>query len=170
LARPFRRIIISGSVLLACSLSAAQGRLASAEGLVFTAECPDPVGAQTFFIEERIADGRHTGLQVAKADFAPQGSIARLMVFSAVPGGIDEADTYVGSDLTLTFSSKADQYLLIRKASISLATEGETGPVIEDFRLHHDNGQILQVIEEANPVHCTEDGANAETVPQENVR
>jgi len=126
----------------------------SAEEPVFTAVCRDTAGAQTFFIEERIADGRHTGLQVAKVDFLPDGGIARLLVFSAVPGGIDEGDTYTGSDLTLSFSSNADQYLLIRKAHISLATEGETGPIIEDFRLNHDNGQILQVIDETSPVAC----------------
>ena len=127
---------------------------ASAEEPVFTAVCRDPAGAQTFFIEERIADGRHTGLQVAKVDFLPDGGIARLLVFSAVPGGIDESDTYAGSDLTLSFSSNADQYVLIRKAHIGLATEGETGPIIEDFRLHHDNGQILQVIDETSPIAC----------------
>lgn len=137
---------------------------ASAEDPVFTAVCRDPAGAQAFFIEERIADGRHTGLQVAKVDFEPDGGVARLLVFSAVPGGIDQGDTYAGSDLTLSFSSNADQYVLIRKAHISLATEGETGPIIEDFRLHHDNGQILQVIDEASPLACVEGDADTETV------
>lgn len=134
-----------------------------ADPAVYTAVCRDRAGGQAFFIEERIADGRHTGLQVAKVDFLPDRGIARLLVFSAVPGGIDEGDSYVGSDLVLSFSSDADQYVLIRKANISLATEGETGPIIEGFRLHHDNGEILQVIDEASPLPCGE--GNADTAP-----
>jgi hypothetical protein len=134
---------------------------ARAEPPVSTAVCRDPAGAQAFFIEERIAEGRHTGLAVAKVDFLPDGGIARLLVFTAVEGGIDAGDTYAASDLLLSFSSNADQYQLIRKAHIGLATEGETGPIIEDFRLHHDNGQILQVIDEASALPCVEGDADA---------
>jgi hypothetical protein len=93
-------------------------------------------------------------LKVAKIDLLPGGGIARVLVFAAVPGGIDEGDTYANSDLTLSFASDADQYQLIAKANISIATEGETGPIIEGFRFHHDNGDILQVIDESAPLPC----------------
>ena len=158
-----QRTVIGLVGLLCLSLCACAG----AQAPVYTAVCRDPAGAQTFFIEERIAEGRHTGLQVAKVDFLPNGAIARLLVFTAVEGGIDEGDTYAASDLLLRFSSNADQYQLIRKAHIGLATEGEAGPIIEDFRLHHDNGQILQVIDEASPLPCVEGDADAaaEAVP-----
>lgn len=121
---------------------------------IFTSVCRDPSGGQTFYLQEKIENGRHRSLQVAKVDMPPGGGISRLLVFSAVPGGIDEGDTYVSSDLVLTFSSDADQYNLIAKANISLATEGETGPIIEGFRFHHDDGQILQIIDEPQTLRC----------------
>ncbi len=131
---------------------------ARADGPLYTSECRDAAGGQSFFIEERVADGRRSGLQVAKVDFQSTGSIARLLVFTAVAGGIDEGDSYVSSDLVLSFSSDADQYRLIRKANISLATEGETGPIIEGFRLHQERGDILQVIDEGKPLPCVTGG------------
>jgi len=54
----------------------------------------------------------------------------------------------------LIFASDADQYKLIAKANISLATEGETGPVIEGFRFHHDDGRILRIIDEPHTLEC----------------
>jgi hypothetical protein len=130
-----------------------------AEPQIFTSTCPDPAGGQIFFIEETIDGARHRALKVAKIDQADKG-ISRLLVFTAVPGGIDEGDTSVTSDLILSFASDADQYALIAKANITLATEGETGPIIEGFRLHHDNGKILQVIDDAAPLPCRS-GADA---------
>jgi hypothetical protein len=57
----------------------------------------------------------------------------------------------------LIFSSDAEQYKLIAKANISIATEGETGPIIEGFRLHHDDGRIQHVIEESKALECKAD-------------
>ena len=126
---------------------------------VFTSVCEDPSGEQTFYLQEKIDQGRHRSLEVAKVDMEPGGEkkISRLLVFSAVPGGIDEGDTYVSADLLLIFSSDADQYNLIAKANISLATEGETGPIIEGFRFHHDDGRILQVVDEPKTLECRSD-------------
>lgn len=128
-----------------------------AEPQVITSVCADPSGGQTFYLQEKIDDGRHSSLEVAKIDMLPAGGISRLLVFSAVPGGIDEGDTYASSDLLLIFSSDADQYNLIAKANISLATEGESGPIIEGFRFHHDDGRILQVIDEPKALECRTD-------------
>jgi hypothetical protein len=136
--------------LLAIALSSP----AWADKQIYTSVCNDPAGGQSFFIEEMIDGGRHTQLKVAKIDLLPGDGIARVLVFTAVPGGIDEGDTYATSDLTLSFASDADQYQLIAKANISIATEGETGPIIEGFRLEHDNGDILQVIDESAPLPC----------------
>ncbi|WP_295612518.1 hypothetical protein [uncultured Lamprocystis sp.] len=49
-----------------------------------------------FFIEETIDGDRHRALKVAKIDLTDKG-ISRLLVFTAVPGGIDEGDTYMPS-------------------------------------------------------------------------
>ena len=103
------------------------------------------------------APGRHSGLEVAKVDLLPGEDISRLLVFSALPGGIDEGDTWPASDLVLIFSSDADQYNLIAKANISLATEGEMGPIIDGFRLQHDDGRILQIVEAPQAVECRMD-------------
>ena len=124
-----------------------------AEPQIFSSICRDRAGGQTFFIEETIDGDRYRALKVAKIDQAGK-EISRLLVFTAVPGGIDEGDTYVTSDLILSFASDADQYALIAKANITLATEGETGPIIEGFRLHHDNGKILRVIDDDAPLPC----------------
>ena len=130
----------------------------SAAPRVFTSVCADPSGGQTFYLQEKIDEGRHSSLEVAKVDMLPGEGISRLLVFSAVPGGIDEGDSYVSSDLVLIFSSDADQYNLIAKANISFATEGETGPIIEGFRFHHDDGRILQIIDDPQTVECRMDG------------
>lgn len=140
-----------------------------ADSAVYNAVCRDAAGAQSFFIEEHLADGLHTDLQVAKVDFLPNGRIARLLVLSAVPGAIEEGDSFVSSDLFVRFSSNADQRLLIRKANITLATEGETGPIIESFRFHHDNGEILYLIDDSNTLPClagdADSGAYSEDTP-----
>jgi hypothetical protein len=118
-----------------------------------TAVCEDRAGGQTFFIEQTGRAGQVTALKVAKVDHAGKG-INRLLVFTAVPGGIDAGDSYATSDLVLSFASDADAYRLIAKANITLATEGEDGPIIEGFRLHHDNGNILLIIDDAAPLPC----------------
>jgi hypothetical protein len=142
------------SVLLLFFIVAAARQQVLAAPQVFASACEDPAGGQTFYVQEKIDHGRHSSLEVAKVDMLPGEGISRLVVFSAVPGGIDEGDTYVSSDLLLIFSSDSDQYNLIAKANISLATEGETGPVIEGFRLHHDDGRVLQIIDEDHTLEC----------------
>lgn len=149
----FRMKAIVMSVLLFLAVAIATQRVLAAPQ-VFASVCEDPAGGQTFYVQEKIDHGRHSSLEVAKVDMLPGEGISRLLVFSAVPGGIDEGDTYVSSDLLLIFSSDSDQYNLIAKANISLATEGETGPLIEGFRLHHDDGRVLQIIDEAHTLEC----------------
>jgi hypothetical protein len=139
---------------LLLSLASAYGQAVLASPQVYTAACDDPAGGQRFYLQEKIDEGRHIALDVAKLDMVPGEGVSRLLVFSAVAGGIDEGDTYVASDLALVFASDAGQYDLIAKASIVVATEGETGPVIEGFRLHHDDGRILQIIDEPDTLAC----------------
>jgi len=143
------------SLLFSISLAAAD--VAFAEPQIYSSVCADPSGGQTFYLQERIDAGKHRSLDVAKVDLLPGEGINRLLVFSAVPGGIDEGDTYVSSDLVLIFSSDAEQFDLISKANISLATEGETGPIIEGFRFHHQDGHILQIVEEPQTLPCRMD-------------
>jgi hypothetical protein len=121
---------------------------------VYVSVCDDPAGAQRFYLQEKIDQGRHVALDVAKVDMLPGEGVGRLLVFSAVPGGIEEGDTHVSSDLLLVFASDAAEYDLIAKASIQVATEGETGPIIEGFRFHHDDGRILPIVEEPSTLEC----------------
>jgi hypothetical protein len=150
-------IKVAGISLAIIAIAIALRPAVSGEPQIYTSVCDDPKGGQTFYLQEKIEDGRHSSLEVAKVDMLAGNGISRLLVFSAVPGGIDEGDSFVSSDLVLIFSSDADQYNLIAKANISLATEGETGPIIEGFRFHHDDGRILQIIEEPQTLECKTD-------------
>lgn len=140
--------------LLLVALALLCGRALPASPQVFTSVCDDPAGGQRLYLQEKIDGGRHVALDVAKVDMLPGEGIGRLLVFSAVPGGIEEGDTHVSSDLVLIFASDAAQYDLIAKASILVATEGETGPIIEGFRFHHDDGRILPIVEGASTLEC----------------
>jgi len=42
--------------------------------------------------------------------------------------------------------------------NVSAEPRGETGPIIEGFRCHHDDGRILQIIDDPQTVECRMDG------------
>lgn len=148
--------------LLSAIVIASAAPAVPAEPEIYSSVCDDPAGGQTFYLQEKIEEGRHSSLDIAKVDMLPQGGIYRLLVFSAAPEGIHRTDASLSTELVLTFSSNSDQYNMIAGAMVTLATEGETGPIIEGFGFRHDDGRELQIVDESEPVVCRTVGRSAE--------